>query len=67
MYLADLFYFKYQTKELKEVCAKTYAKFIISSDAHKPEKVGNLRLALLRAKEAHLDLERIVNLAKVEK
>ena len=53
-------------KDIK-ICAKTDAKFIISSDAHKPEKVGNLRLALLRAKEAHLDLERIVNLARVEK
>ena len=49
-----------------KMCAKTDAKFIISSDAHKPEEVGTLRLALHRAKEAGLDLERIVNLAKVE-
>jgi putative hydrolase len=48
------------------MCAKTDAKFIISSDAHRPEDVGNLRLALIRAKEAHLDLERIVNLARVK-
>lgn len=48
------------------ICAKTDAKFVISSDAHIPYRVGTFEGGLERAVEAGLDLERIVNIKKIE-
>lgn len=45
-----------------KIAARTDAQFIISSDAHSPERVGDFESGLVRAKEAGLDLSRIVNL-----
>ena len=42
----------------------TENKFIISSDAHKPERVGDFESGLARALEAGIDPERIVNIVK---
>lgn len=46
--------------------AKTDARFVISSDAHTPERIGDYQGAVDRIKEARLDFGRVVNLA-VEK
>ncbi|MBQ0078797.1 MAG: PHP domain-containing protein [Eubacterium sp.] len=46
------------------ICAKTDAKFVISSDAHVPERVGSYEGGLLRAVNAGIDLERIVNIRR---
>lgn len=45
--------------------ALTGAGFIISSDAHHPDRVGDFQGGLDRALEAGLDLDRIVNIEKV--
>ena len=45
---------------------KEDVRFIISSDAHKPERVGTFEGGLKRALAAGLDPERIVNIAAVE-
>ena len=47
-----------------KIAAKFDIKFIIGSDAHVPEKVGEFRQPLMRALEAGLDPERIVNIEK---
>lgn len=49
---------------LKE-CAKTDVSFIVSSDAHTPNRVGTFSGGLARALEAGIDPERIINLEKV--
>ncbi len=41
-------------------------QFVISSDAHIPEKVGSFETQLQRALEAGLDISRIVNIVKRE-
>lgn len=46
--------------------AKTDAQFVISSDAHTPERIGDCQGAVDRIMEAGLDFERVVNLV-VEK
>lgn len=46
--------------------AKSGVKFIISSDAHKPERIGDCEGAVKRVQEAGLDLERVVNLKIIE-
>ena len=46
--------------------AKTDARFVISSDAHTPERIGDCQGAVDRIKDAGLDFERVVNLV-VEK
>jgi putative hydrolase len=46
--------------------AKTDARFVISSDAHTPERIGDCQGAVDRIIEAGLDFERVVNLV-VEK
>lgn len=51
-------------EEIKEAAAFDI-KFVIGSDAHIPEKVGDFREPLIRALEAGLDPERIVNIEKV--
>lgn len=53
------------TLEEIKIAAKTDAQFIISSDAHTPERVGSFQLGLDRAVEAGLDLSRIVNLREI--
>ena len=47
-----------------KIAAKFDIKFIIGSDAHVPEKVGEFRQPLMRARAAGLDPERIVNIEK---
>lgn len=42
--------------------AKTGARFVISSDAHSPERIGDCLGAVDRIKEAGLDFGRVVNL-----
>ena len=46
--------------------AWTYVNFIISSDAHTPDRVGDFKAGIERAEEAGLDLSRIVNIEKTE-
>ena len=48
------------------IAAQTDAQFIISSDAHVPERIGDFEGGLERALEAGLDLSRIVNLRKIK-
>lgn len=45
-----------------KVASKYDVKFVIGSDAHDAERIGNHNDALGRAKEAGLDLKRVVNL-----
>ena len=45
--------------------SKTDVKFAISSDAHSPNRVGGFLGGLKRAKEAGLDMERIVNIERI--
>lgn len=47
-------------------CAEFDVQFILSSDAHTPEDVGEFSYGLRRAINAGIDLDRIVNLRKVE-
>lgn len=42
--------------------AKTDVSFVISSDAHTPDRIGDFQGAVDRIKEAGLDLKRVVNL-----
>ena len=49
-----------------KIAAETDAQFIISSDAHSPKRVGDFEGGLARAKEAGIDLSRIVNLREVK-
>ena len=42
--------------------AKTSVNFIINSDAHSPDRIGDCEGAVKRILEAGLDLERVVNL-----
>lgn len=42
--------------------AKTDARFVISSDAHTPDRIGDCQGAVDRIKEAGLDFERVDNL-----
>lgn len=52
------------TEEIK-IAAKTDARFIISSDAHTPDRVGSFKGGIKRALEAGLDMERIVNIEEI--
>lgn len=56
---------KHLTVEEIRICMKYDVGFIISSDAHVPEKVGTFEAGILRAEEAGLDLSRIDNIRKV--
>lgn len=47
--------------------AKTDAQFVISSDAHTPERIGDCQGAVGRIIEAGLDFERVVNLVVGER
>lgn len=53
---------KWLTVEGIRKAAKTDALFVISSDAHTPERIGDFQGAVDRIKEAGLDLKRVVNL-----
>lgn len=55
------------TVEEIRIAAKYDVKFIISSDAHQPCRVGDFEGGLARALTAGLDIDRIVNLEKVER
>ena len=52
------------TVEEIKIAARFDVKFIIGSDAHVPEKVGEFREQLSRALRAGLDPERIVNIER---
>lgn len=54
------------TVEEIRIAAKYDVKFIIGSDAHVPEAVGEYKASLARALEAGLDPARIVNIEKKE-
>ncbi len=49
------------TIEYIRIAAKEGVKFAISSDAHRPEEVGNVALALQKAMEAGLDASQVIN------
>ena len=48
-----------------KVAAKADVKFIISSDAHTPNRVGSFKGGIKRALQAGLDIGRIVNIEEV--
>jgi len=52
------------TEEIR-ICMREDVKFVISSDAHTPERVGSYLKGLERAFEAGLDPERIVNIRRI--
>ncbi|MCQ4637245.1 PHP domain-containing protein [Anaerovorax odorimutans] len=56
----------HMTVEEIKIAAETDAQFIISSDAHVPGRIGDFEGGLERAKEAGLDLCRIVNLREIK-
>ena len=56
---------KHLTVEEIKTASKFDLKFVIGSDAHIPEKVGEFEEPLARAIEAGLDPERIVNIEKI--
>ncbi len=49
------------TVEYLKIAMKENVKFIISSDAHKPEDVGNMKKGIQIAQKAHLNKKRIIN------
>lgn len=49
-----------------EICMKEDVKFVISSDAHTPDRVGSFEGGLVRALMAGLDPARIVNIEKID-
>ena len=54
------------TVEEIKTAAKYDVSFVISSDAHNPERVGDFEGGIERAIEAGLDLSRIVNIEVIE-
>ena len=53
-------------EEIKIAAQVSDVKFIISSDAHSPDRVGDFKEGLERAVRAGLDLKRIVNIREKE-
>ncbi len=53
---------KWLTVEGIKEAARTDARFVISSDAHSPDRIGDCQGAVDRIKEAGLDFERVENL-----
>ena len=53
------------TVEEIKVCSKYDVKFVVSSDAHVPHKVGIFAGGVQRAIDAGLDLGRIVNIKEI--
>lgn len=56
---------KHMTVEEIRIASKEDVSFIINSDAHRSDKVGDFELALERALDAGLDYRRIVNIEKI--
>lgn len=56
---------KHLTVDEIKIAAKFDIRFIIGSDAHVPEKVGDFKEPLMRALEAGLEPERIVNIERI--
>ncbi|MBN7772934.1 PHP domain-containing protein [Clostridium aminobutyricum] len=56
---------KHLTVEEIKTAALTDVRFIISSDAHVPSRIGDFQGGLDRAIEAGIDLDRIVNIERV--
>lgn len=56
----------HMTVEEIKIAAKYDVNFVISSDAHTPDRVGSFAGGIDRALAAGLDLSRIVNIAKCE-
>lgn len=54
------------TVEEIEIAAKEDVRFIISSDAHTPERVGSFQKGIERALQAGLDISRIVNIEETD-
>ena len=52
-------------EEIKIAAQVEDVKFIISSDAHTPDRVGDYKEGIERAAEAGLDLKRIVNIEEI--
>lgn len=52
-------------EEIRIAAGVADVKFIISSDAHTPGRVGDFKEGLARAQEAGLDLKRIVNIEEI--
>ena len=48
-----------------KISSRYDVRYVISSDAHSPDRVGTFRPGLARAIKAGLDLERIVNIEKI--
>jgi putative hydrolase len=48
-----------------KIAAQTDVQFVISSDAHRPERIGSFEKGLKRALEAGLDPDRIVNIKEL--
>jgi len=53
-------------EELKIAAEVPDVKFIVSSDAHSPQRVGDVKGGIIRALEAGIDLNRIVNIKEKE-
>lgn len=53
------------TEDEIRICADFDVKFIVSSDAHTPERVGSFENGVRRALAAGLDIKRIVNIEEV--
>lgn len=49
------------TVEYIKIAAEEDVKFMINSDAHRPEDVGNVEKGIQRAIEANLNIDRIIN------
>ena len=49
-----------------EIAKKEDVRFIISSDAHAPQRVGTFEGGIKSAEEAGLEMDRIVNIEKAE-
>lgn len=52
------------TVEYIKIAMKEDVKFVISSDAHRPQDVGNVKLGIERAIEAGLSVDQIINVKK---
>lgn len=56
---------KHLTVEEIKIASKFDIRFVIGSDAHTPEKVGEFKEPLIRALKAGLEPERIVNIERI--
>lgn len=56
----------HMTVEELELSKKYDVRYVVSSDAHKPSQVGLFEIGLQRALRAGIDIDRIVNIEKVQ-